>query len=37
MIQVEDVSDYWEWEKLQPLEKVKENNIGWNNVEPKEE
>ena len=37
-IQVEDGSDYWEREKLQPLEKVQENDIiVQNKVEPKEE
>ena len=36
IIQVEDGSDYWEGEKLQPLEKVKEKNIGRKIVEPKE-
>ena len=36
-LQVEDGSDYWEREKLQPLEKVQENNIVQNKVEPKEE
>ena len=37
IIQVEDGSDYWEREKLQPLEKVQEDDIGQNKVEPKEE
>ena len=37
IIQVEDGSDYWEREKLQPLEKVQENDIVRNKVEPKEE
>ena len=37
IIHVEDDSDYWEREKLQPLEKVQENNIVQNKVEPKEE
>ena len=37
IIQVEDGSDYWEREKLQPLEKVQENDIVQNIVEPKEE
>ena len=34
---MEDGSDYWEREKLQPLEKVQENDIIRNKVEPKEE
>ena len=37
IIQVEDGSDYWEREKLQPLEKVQENDIVQNKIEPKEE
>ena len=37
IIQVEDGSDYWEREKLQSLEKVQENDIVQNKVEPKEE
>ena len=37
IIQVEDGSDYWERKKLQPLEKVQENDIVQNKVEPKEE
>ena len=37
IIQVEDGSDYWEREKLQPLEKVQENCIVRHKVEPKEE
>ena len=37
IIQVEDGSDYWEREKLQPLEKVQEKDIVQNKVEPKEE
>ena len=35
--QVQDGLDYWEREKLQPLEKVQENDIGRNKVEPKDE
>ena len=35
--QVQDGLDYWEREKLQPLEKVQENDIGQNKVEPKDE
>ena len=37
IIQVEDGSDYWERKKLQLLEKVQENDIVQNKVEPKEE
>ena len=37
IILVEDGSDYWEREKMQPLEKVQENGIVRNKVEPKEE
>ena len=37
IIQVEDGSDYWEREKLQTLEKVQENDIVQNNVQPTEE
>ena len=37
IIQVEDGSDYWEREELQPLEKVQENDIVQNKIEPKEE
>ena len=37
IIQVENGSDYWEREKLQPLKKVQENNIVQNKVEPKEQ
>ena len=37
IIQVEDGSDYWEREKFQSLEKVQENNVLQNKVEPKEE
>ena len=36
-MQVEDDSDYWEREKLQPLEKVQENDSVQNKIEPKEE
>ena len=34
---MEDGSDYWERGKLQPLEKLQENDIVQNKVEPKEE
>ena len=34
---MEDGSNYWEREKLQPLRKVKENDIMENKVDPKEE
>ena len=34
---MEDGSDYWERETLQPLEKLQENDIVQNKVEPKEE
>ena len=37
VIPVEDGSDYWEREKMQPLEKVQENDIGRNKVDPKEQ
>ena len=37
IILVEDGSDYWERDKMQPLEKVQENGIVRNKVEPKEE
>ena len=37
IIQVEDGSDYWEREKLQPLEKEQEKDIVSNKAEPKEE
>ena len=37
IMQVEDGSDYWEREKMQPSEKVQENNVWQNKVEPKEE
>ena len=37
IILVEDGSDYWEREKMQPLEKVQENGVARNKVEPKEE
>ena len=37
IIQLEDGSDYWEWEKLQPLEKVQEKDIVWNKEGLKEE
>ena len=36
IIQVEDGSDYWERQKMQLLEKVQENEIEQNKVEPKE-
>ena len=36
IIQVEDGSDYWEMEKMQPLEKVQKNDIGQNKVAPKD-
>ena len=36
-IQVEDGSDYWEREILQPLEKVREGDVVQNKVESKEE
>ena len=35
IIPVENGSDYWEREKLQPSEKVQENDIVQNKVEPK--
>ena len=37
IIQLVDGWDYWEREILQPLEKVQENDIGQNKIEPKEE
>ena len=37
IIQEEDGSEYWERQKLQPLEIVQENGIGQNKVEVKEE
>ena len=37
IIQVENGSDYWEREILQPLEKVQEGDVVQNKVEPKEE
>ena len=37
VIPVEDGSDYWEREKMQPLEKVQVNDIGRNKVDPKEQ
>ena len=37
IIQVENGSDYWEREILQPLEKAQEGDVVQNKVEPKEE
>ena len=37
VIPVEDGSDYWEREKMQPLEKLQVNDIGRNKVDPKEQ